>query len=468
MSETGRPAPPPVPDGMTPSDAAPEAPDTLSTEVSYDDALRLALTLHRQGKLDAAAEIYRALHRLDPQDPNPTHFLGVLCDQRGQSEEALALIRESIALDPTVLDWHNNLGNVLLGQGRLDDAARAYEAAARVDASRADVHNNLGVLRREQGRLADAEAAYRRAIELEPENADAYSNLGRLMAQLGRGEEALRAHCQALVLKPGHAPAREALGMAYYTLGRMDEAAQVYRDWLRDDPGNPVAQHHLAACAGATVPARAADAYVEQVFDGFADSFDAKLAVLQYRAPALVAQAVADVYGAPGGALRVLDAGCGTGLCGPLLAPYARRLDGVDLSERMLAKARPRQLYHTLTKAELTGFMEALPPASYDLIVSADTLCYFGDLRAVAHAATRALAPGGTLVFSVEAYDEAGNGDATGYRLQPHGRYSHRDDYLREVLTAAGLSVAALLHVHLRTEGGRPVDGRIVTATRRM
>ena len=31
--------------------------------------------------------------------------------------------------------------------------------------------------------------------------------------------------------------------------------------------------------------------------------------------------------------LDVLDAGCGTGLCGPLLAPYARRLVGVDSPE---------------------------------------------------------------------------------------------------------------------------------------
>ena len=38
----------------------------------------------------------------------------------------------------------------------------------------------------------------------------------------------------------------------------------------------------------------------------------------------------------------MLDAGCGTGLCGPLIAPHARRLVGVDLSGQMLAHARER------------------------------------------------------------------------------------------------------------------------------
>ncbi|MCL2345483.1 MAG: tetratricopeptide repeat protein [Desulfobulbus sp.] len=430
-------------------------------EMSPEQALGLAVAWHREGRLDASELLYRNLLALESGNADAQHFLGLLLHQRGRTDEALALMRGSLALAPTVPDWHNNFGNVLLASSQLDAAADAYEQAVRLEPERADVHNNLGVLRREQGRAAESEAAYRRAIELDPNYVDARTNLGNLLAGLGRKEEAMLSFCEALVLKPGHQPAREALGMAYYTLGRIDEAAQVYRDWLKDDPGNPAALHHLAACSGEAVPERAADAYVETVFDGFADSFDAKLAALHYRAPALVEQAVAGVYGQPGGVLRVLDAGCGTGLCGPLLAPYARQLDGVDLSERMLAKARPRQIYHSLTHAELTAFIATLPPASYDLIVSADTLCYFGDLRAVADATAHALAPGGALVFTVEAHEQ----DAA-YRLQPHGRYSHHENYLRKTFDGAGFSLAAMLHVHLRTEGGKPVEGRLVTARR--
>jgi len=433
-------------------------------EVSIDDALKLAIAMHRANGLDDAEKVYGRILAVAPDHADALHFMGVLQHQRGRSEDALGLIRRSIDVNDGVADWHNNLGNVLLETGRVDDAATAYEEAARPGPDRVDIHNNLGVLRREQNRLPEAEAAYRRAIALDPKYIDAHTNLGGLLQALERNEEALLVLCQGLVLKPLHGRSRQALGMAYNILGRFDDAAQVYRDWLKDEPGNPEALHHLAAYADLPVPARATDAYVERVFDGFADSFDAKLAHLHYRAPDLIGQTVATLFGEPRRELTVLDAGCGTGLCGAILAPYARRLEGVDLSERMLARAGLRQNYDALVKAELTAFIEGAAPASYDLVVSADTLCYFGDLRAVAWATARALRPGGWLVFTVEALDAPQDGKDADFRLHPHGRYSHRDGYLRDVLADAGLLVREVAAAHLRIESARPVNGWIVSA----
>lgn len=439
----------------------PDISHAASTEANAAQALALALMLHRAGGLDDAGTLYDRILAVAPEHADALHFKGVLTHQRGDSEAAVALIRRSIALDGRLPDWHNNLGNVLLETGRVDEAAEAYESAVRLDPERADVHNNLGVLRREQRRPAEAEAAYRRALALDPQSADVHTNLGSLLNAQGRSEEALACYCEALVLKPRHAIARRALGFAYYTLGRVSEAVEVYRAWLEDEPDNPEALHHLAACSGEGVPQRASDAYVESVFDGFADSFDAKLAHLHYRAPELLAQAVGACLGEPAQALDVLDAGCGTGLCGPLLAPYARRLEGVDLSERMLARARTRNCYDVLAKAELTSFLEGAAAASYDLIASADTLCYFGDLRPVTRAAARALRPDGWLFFTVEALESA---DEVEFSLQPHGRYCHGDAYLRRALAEAGLQRVDVQPAHLRVEGGRPVLGRVVAA----
>ena len=90
----------------------------------------------------------------------------------------------------------------------------------------------------------------------------------------------------------------------------------------------------LAASTGRDVPPRASDAFVVNTFDNFASSFEVKLESLSYRAPALVADTLADAGLAPDGRLVVLDAGCGTGLCGPLLRPYASRLVGRRLVRR--------------------------------------------------------------------------------------------------------------------------------------
>ncbi|WP_204319811.1 class I SAM-dependent DNA methyltransferase, partial [Klebsiella pneumoniae] len=84
----------------------------------------------------------------------------------------------------------------------------------------------------------------------------------------------------------------------------------------------------LAAISGENVPDRASDAYVANLFDAFAATFDHKLARLDYRAPELVAEAVAASQEAGTTGLAILDAGCGTGLCGPSLRPFADRLIG--------------------------------------------------------------------------------------------------------------------------------------------
>src|SRR4030095_6543187 len=141
---------------------------------------------------------------------------------------------------------------------------------------------------------------------------------------------------------------------------------------------------------------------------------------LEYRAPSLAVGALAAAIPAAVGTLDVLDAGRGTGLCGPLLAPYAKRLIGVDLSRGMLKYAEEKQVYHELVHAELTDYLQQ-HAASFDVIVTADTLVYFGALEPFAAAAAAALRPGGVLVFTVEEATEPAF--ASSHVLRSHGRY---------------------------------------------
>jgi predicted TPR repeat methyltransferase len=211
------------------------------------------------------------------------------------------------------------------------------------------------------------------------------------------------------------------------------------------------------------VPPRASDGYIVKAFDTFSGTFEAKLAQLEYRAPALVAEAIEEAGVAPSGALDVLEVGCGTGLCGPLLAPYARRLVGVDLSPGMLKHAARKDVYDLLVPGELTAFLRSSDEAAFDVIVSADTLVYFGPLEDVAAAAARALRPGGFLVFTLE---EAGWEDASvPHAIQTHGRYNHRRDYVERALADAGFAVA-IGHAELRLESGVPVRGLVVRGTK--
>jgi predicted TPR repeat methyltransferase len=432
-------------------------------ELGIADAMAFARELQKEDRLQAADELYRRILALAPDYPDAWHFRGVVAFQLGRLSEAETMIRRAIELAPDYSDAHSNLGNVLQHQQRAEEAVSCYERAIALKPDLADAHNNLGNALQQQKRYEEAVVLYERAIALRPEMADAHLNLGKALEALDRMSEALTAYRQTVRLRPFHFDSYRRLGAALYGWGRIDDAADVYRKWLSLEPDNPLARHLLSACTGQEVPARASDACVRNIFEGFADSFDQILEGLQYRAPSLVAQAAADVMGSPEPRLDILDAGCGTGLCGEHFKPFARRLVGVDLSLEMLKRAGMRKLYDDLILGELSAFLGAVP-AGWDLVVSADTLVYFGDLAPVMAAAQRGLRPGGHLVFTLE---RASEGEAPeGFRINPHGRYSHTEVYVRRVLSSARLEPRQLTPVHLRLELKKPVEGLLVVASR--
>ena len=452
---------------MSGPDAAARAPSAGAVP-PWATELQSAVEALRDNRLGEAEAGLESVLKACPGQTDAQHFLGVLRHGQGRSDEAVALLRQVVAQLPAHAGAWNNLGNVLLSSGHIDEAVLAYERsiqAAPGQAQAASSLSNLSTIHRKKGRAAEAEAACRQALALEPDFAEAWYNLSQVLMEAGRIHEGLLANSHAVALWPQHLQARDQVIRALLLLGERERAAKLYREWLAEEPDNPVVQHQLAACLGQDTPARASDAYVQTVFDSFAASFDAKLESLNYRAPELVTQALRAAVGEPRARLDIADAGCGTGLCGPLLRPWARKLAGCDLSEGMLRRAVPRRTYDVLHQAELVYWLDT-QPSRFDVVVSADTLCYFGDLSAALAAAHKALRPGGWLIFTVEALQAAADpaADDSGWCLQANGRYSHREAHLAATLAAAGLVAADIASVDLRMETGRPVAGWLVRA----
>ena len=423
-----------------------------------------AMEAHRGGRIAEARSAYEALLAEQPDDPDGLHLSGLLCVAEGRTGEALVRISRALELRPGEPMFHNNIANLYQLLGRLDDAERHYMAAIDLNPMRLDVYNNAALLQARRGDLDGAARTLQRVVTMAPGFSDARRNLALVHLRGGNLEEAVRECGRGLVTDPRQPGLRYLLGQAYHALGRKDMAIQVYRDWLRDDPRHPEPAHYLAALTGEGVPERASDDFVRSTFDDFAGSFDAHLTELGYRAPQFVASVVQRAHGeaaAADAALDVADAGCGTGLCAPLLRPYARRLVGVDLSGPMLERARERGGYDELVQGELVQFLRERP-AGFDLLVSADTLCYFGRLEAFAAAARASLRDGGLVVFTVEAHDDAAG--APDFRLHAHGRYSHRRGYLQAALEGAGFGAFGAEPVVLRQEGGKAVQGWLVQA----
>ena len=426
-----------------------------------EQALAMAIERHKLDRLDDAQAIYTVLLESWPDHPDVLNHMGVLQHQRGEHAAALGLLQRAVEVAPASAGIWNNLGNVLKHLRQTDEAERAFRRSLELGES-PQALANLGSLLRRRRQWAEGEAACRRAIEIAPAFGDAWHHLTLLLVAQDRIAEAVAAARQATLLMPPGQRRRGSYTRALVNAGHVDDAVAMFREWLAEEPDNAYARHHLAACLGEGAPERASDDYVEQSFDEFAASFDSKLATLGYRAPGLVVEALAATLPAPARQLDIADLGCGTGLCGPLVAPWARRLSGCDLSAAMLELAQRRTVYDQLDKAELLAYLEA-HRAAFDVVISADTLCYFGVLDGVANAARDALRPGGQLVFTVEALAED---DDASHRLFPHGRYAHARPYLQAVLDGAGFVRQRIVAEVLRSEGGLPVHGWLVSASR--
>ncbi|MGH8258910.1 MAG: tetratricopeptide repeat protein, partial [Steroidobacteraceae bacterium] len=263
--------------------------------------LQQAIEAHKGGRFAEAEGGYRGVLAAAPADADALNFLGMLCCQTERPAEGAELLRRSTEVNPANPHAWINLGNVLV---RLEKDQEALEA-------------------------------FTRATQLAPDLPIAWFNVGVCLGRCKRQDEAASAFHRVLKLEPGYLPAYEFLSRALHRLGNYAEAAEVYREWLAHDPGNPTARHMLAATAGGEIPDRASAAYIKSLFDDFAGHFDANLMSLKYRAPQWAVERLGREVPA-GAKLEVIDAGCGTGLCGPLVRPMATRLVGVDLSAQML------------------------------------------------------------------------------------------------------------------------------------
>ncbi len=375
--------------------------------MDLEDRIRAAILAHQQGDLAAAEAAYHAILAETPEQPDALHFLGLVMHDRGEAEAAIALIRRSLAASPGNVAALNNLGNVLKIEERDAEAAEAYMEAVRLDPGHADSWNNLGLLLRRAQSMDKAVMVFQEAVRLAPGHAEAWHNLAMTLLMMGRMEEAADAFETGLGLgqRRWSSPVWHATILA--SLGRQARAAETLERHLAQHPGDPLALHQLAAVRGEP-PDRAPDDYVRRHFDNFAGAFDEVLGYLDYRAPALVAEVVARRAEAAGGVVfaDLVDLGCGTGLCGPLVRQHCGQLTGVDLSPGMLAEARRRAVYDHLVEGELVAFLREVPPIRFDLALSVDTLCYFGALDPVMAALGPALKPGGAFVATVERLDD--------------------------------------------------------------
>lgn len=330
---------------------------------------------------------------------------------------------------------------------RFAQAEAQFAASLSLVPNRPSTLTNLGATRLKLGRFEEAAQDLAQALAQEPDNVEALGHYGTALAELGRHREALAAFDRVVTLAPALGTAWSLRGSVLRDLGQLSEAAHSFEQALTHGADPELTRYYLASVRGGDVPTEAPQAYVEALFDTYAPEFDAHVQRLAYRAPEVLLGRLAGRHFA-----RVLDLGCGTGLCGRLLRGQGDAIDGVDLSGRMIERAQATGAYADLVQSDLAAYLRDTPHR-YDLVIAADVFIYVGALQGVFAGVARVLQPGGVFCFSVE--------ESTGpdLALRSSLRYAHSEASLRRLAAAHGLRVDAIERGTLREEQREPIAG---------
>ena len=341
----------------------------------------------------------------------------------GHINDAIIRYETTISLKREFPEAYYNLGNAWQQLGNFSSAVGCYEKALAVKSDYPEACYNCGNALLEQGKLNDAAAYFERAVTLAPDYWEAYYNLGFILLELGKRAEAKACYRRVLELHPQHETAR-----------------------------------HILCTIEQSNPERAPAAYVQRLFDYYAPRFEQHLVEkLGYEIPTLLGRVISEKINLPQHKLDVLDLGCGTGLFGQIFKKHSQYLAGVDLSQKMLAKAQEQQIYDHLILSDLTDFLVSAKAGSFDVIAACDVFVYIGKLMEIFVEVERVLRPGGIFAFSIEKCDTNGKE----FILQTSGRYAQSNDYIRALSEQVNLDEMHSEEVIIRYENGKKINGRI-------
>jgi len=193
----------------------------------------------RAGKLDAAEAAFRRVLEQGGRVAYVHNNLGLVYQERGQHEPAVAQFREAIRLDPGYGAPRLALGASLLALDQVGEATVELEQAAKLLPREPLARLQLARAYERAGKWTGAVEQYRALKELAPREPEHAYQLGK--AYLRLSEWSLR---QLREIDPGSARLEQALGHNYRVQGRTDQALRAFERAALADPTLP--EVHLA------------------------------------------------------------------------------------------------------------------------------------------------------------------------------------------------------------------------------
>jgi Flp pilus assembly protein TadD len=172
-----------------------------------NELIRSAFEYYQSGKFEEAENISGEILKVQPDNSEALHLLGLIFYKRGDLDLALKNISKSVKLNPNDADAYYDLGNVLQEKGQGIRAITNYKKAIKLNPNYVEAYNNMGIALQDNMQLDKAIKCYKEALRIDPSYAEAFNNLGVAFQEKGQLDEAMTHFQKALLLKPGYSNA---------------------------------------------------------------------------------------------------------------------------------------------------------------------------------------------------------------------------------------------------------------------
>ena len=208
---------------------------------------QLATFLHQsiqnlqQGMFDAAEQNINGALKIDSQNVDALHILGIIKGQQNKSTEAVEALQQAAQLRPADGAIQFNLAKSLMDCGRSEEALSHHLKASQAMPNNPDIWINYGKNLKDLNHLQGALDCYEKAISLQPNDVEAWSNKGVILNQMKMHLEALACYQKAIEIVPSYAEAFYNQGITLYDLQRYTESLSSY------DKAIDLMPHHAKA-----------------------------------------------------------------------------------------------------------------------------------------------------------------------------------------------------------------------------
>ncbi len=202
--------------------------------------LNLGLVREEQGRNEEAIASLQKAIGLKPRLRGANLFLAIAHYRLDQFDKAVAAVQKETTYYPSDANAWMWLGVVQLAAQNPEEAVTALDKAAKLAPENVDILYHRG-----RAHLLVSKNSYEKMFQVDPKSWRVHQVLAQAEAEAGRHDEAIAEYQAAIQLAPRQPGLHEELGTEFWKTGKLEPAAAALQQELEIDPNNVLARYKL-------------------------------------------------------------------------------------------------------------------------------------------------------------------------------------------------------------------------------